>query len=84
MLTHQQRQFETFFQLADGSWAQRVGDLANQFSVPSEADAFTREVSGNNVIYKFRQGGIAGTILKTVTLYYSSPQDATFTGGEVS
>lgn len=58
--------------------------LANKFAVPALADAYTREVSGNSVIYKFRQGGIAGTILKTITLYYQSPQDPDHIGGELS
>ena len=57
---------------------------ANPFSVPTDADAFTREVIGNSVVYKFRQGGVSGSILKTVTIYYSSPQDPSLTGGEIS
>jgi hypothetical protein len=53
----------------------------NPFGVPNGADAFSRECIGNNVVYKFRSGGIAGTILKTVTLYYTTPQDPSFLGG---
>lgn len=58
--------------------------LANKFALPANADAYTREVIGNSVVYKFRQGGIAGTILKTITLFYQSPQDPDNTGGELS
>ncbi len=58
--------------------------LANKFAIPANADAYTREVVGNSVIFKFRQGGIAGTILKTITLYYSSPQDPDHIGGALT
>lgn len=73
----------------DVSSAQNGSDTAiktldgGKFSVPKLADAFTRECVGNTVEYKFRQGGIAGTVLKTVTLYYQTPQDPDFTGGSL-
>lgn len=53
------------------------------FSIPANSDAFTRECIGNTEVYKFRSGGMSGSILKTITLYYSSPQDPDFVGGEI-
>lgn len=55
----------------------------NPFAVPTDADAFTRECVGNDVLYKFRSGGLTGTVLKTVTIHYQSPQDPDMTGGEL-
>lgn len=54
-----------------------------KFGVPKDADAFTRDCVGNTVVYKFRSGGITGTILKTITLYYGSAQDPDLTGGSL-
>lgn len=54
-----------------------VGEITTSpgpFSPPSNADAGTVEYIGNTVVYKFRQGGVAGTVIKTVTLVYTSPQ----------
>lgn len=42
------------------------------FTIPENADAITREVSGSQEIYKYREGGVSGTILKTITLTYTS------------
>lgn len=61
-----------------------VSNDPNPFSVPAEADAFTREVSGNSVIYKFRQGGLSGAVLKTVTMNYTNPPDPDLTGGIIA
>jgi len=59
----------------------KVSDKSNPFAAPREADAFTRECLGNDVIYKFRQGGLTGTVLKTLTLKFQTPQDPDLTGG---
>jgi hypothetical protein len=57
---------------------------STKFAVPAGADAFSRECIGNTEVYKFRSGGIAGTVLKTITLYYQAPQDPSFVGGELT
>jgi len=55
----------------------------SQFSPPSNADAFTRSVSGNDETIEYRTGGIAGTIIKTIIIYYQTPPDPDLTGAEV-
>ena len=49
-----------------------------KFSPPPEADSGTVEYPSATVeLYKFRQGGITGTVLKTITLTYTdSTKDA--------
>lgn len=82
--TQQQREYLNFGDNGDGTTSRFVSIKGgNQFQVPELADAFTRECIGNTVVYKFRQGGLSGSILKTITLYYTSPQDPTFTGGSL-
>lgn len=53
------------------------------FAPPANADAFTRSVSGNIETIEFRQGGIAGTVLKTIRVYYQKPPNPNLTGGEI-
>ena len=56
------------------------------FQIPKDADAFTVELGGGglNVIYKFRGGGVAGAVLATITLTYSSVQTLDLTQGVFS
>lgn len=56
------------------------------FNVPEAADAYTVELAngGLDVVYKFRSGGIAGTILATVTLTYNSVQVLSNTSGTIT
>lgn len=56
---------------------------ASPFSPPALADAFTRSVSGNTETIVYRQGGIAGTILKTVKIYYQSAPSTDLLAGEL-
>lgn len=43
----------------------------NPFTPPIDSDAITVEYPSNTVeIYRYRQGGVSGTILKTVTVTY--------------
>lgn len=53
------------------------------FAVPSTADAFTVELDNGNldVVYKFRTGGVSGTVISTVTLTYASAQTLTLVSG---
>jgi len=53
------------------------------FSPPSATDAFTRSVSGNTETIEYRSGGLSGTILKTIKVYYQTPPDPDLTGGEL-
>lgn len=56
------------------------------FSVPAGADAFTVELAngGLDVVYKFRSGGVSGTVLSTVTLTYATAQTLTLTQGAIT
>jgi hypothetical protein len=58
--------------------------VSGVFDPPIQADAITREESGNSEIYKYRQGGIAGTVLKTVTVTYTAPNFKTLLNVVVS
>lgn len=53
------------------------------FSVPSNADAFTVELANSDldVVYKFRTGGVAGTVVSTITLTYNSAQTLDLVSG---
>jgi len=53
------------------------------FQVPRDSDAFTVELqnAGLDVVYKFRQGGVSGTVLATITLTYNTAQTLTLTQG---
>ncbi len=56
------------------------------FSLPYAYDAYTVELAngGLDVVYKFRDGGIAGTVLATVTLTYNTVQTLTNTSGTIT
>lgn len=56
------------------------------FQVPAAADAFTVELDNGDldVVYKFRMGGVAGTILATVTLTYATTQTLDLTQGTIT
>jgi len=58
----------------DGTPAKQIIlDKLNNFSPSKDVDAITAEYpSGEIEIYKYRQGGISGTILNTVTVTYTS------------
>lgn len=47
------------------------------FDPPTNSDTITRTVAGAVETYRYRQGGVSGTIIKTVTVTYtnSSLQD---------
>lgn len=63
-----------------------TGDITtvpSPFAPPSATDAFTRSVAGNTETIEYRSGGIAGTILKTIKVYYLTPPDPDLTGGEI-
>lgn len=63
---------------------QFTADVApGPFAPPSNSDAFTRSVSGNTETIEYRQGGITGTILKTIKVYYQKPPSPNLTGGEI-
>lgn len=50
----------------------KVG-IFGQLQAPVHADAGTVEYPTNTQeVYKFRQGGIAGTVLKTITINYTN------------
>jgi len=55
------------------------------FSPPIETDAFTLDLtSATQEVYKFRSGGIAGTVLKTVTLNYTDSTKDDLLNGTIS
>jgi hypothetical protein len=52
-------------------------------SAPASANSGTIEYPNSTTeIIKFRSGGIAGTVLKTLTLYYSDSTKTELTGWE--
>lgn len=53
------------------------------FSPPTGTDAFTRSVDGLSEIIEYKSGGILGTTLKTIKVYYLTPPDPDLTGGEI-
>lgn len=56
------------------------------FAPPAGADAFTVELANGDldVVYKFRSGGVSGTVLATVTLRYATPQVLDLTQGTLT
>lgn len=60
-----------------------VNAVPSPFAPPTNTDAFTRSVSGNSETIEYRSGGLAGTILKTIKVYYLTPPDPDLTGGEI-
>lgn len=53
-----------------------VGEItvfSGPFSPPSNCDTITREHSGSVETYRYRNGGLTGTVIKTVVVTYSSP-----------
>lgn len=56
---------------ADGAAVETLDALGN-FDPPREADHITRQVSGAQEIYRYYQGGLTGTLLKTITVTYTS------------
>lgn len=46
--------------------------IENQFDIPENCDTITRSVASNVETYYYRQGGVSGTVLKTITLTYVS------------
>lgn len=75
-------------QLVSGSKAEYALRMTSveAFQVPKDADAFTVELQNSDldVVYKFRQGGVGGTVLATITLTYATPQTLTVTQGVMS
>lgn len=57
--------------------------IFSKMAIPVFADAFTVEYPSNVIeIYKFRQGGKTGAVLKTVTLEYSNSSKKNLISGE--
>lgn len=71
-----------------GATAKRALDVADAsvFVVPANADAFTVELANADldVVFKFRSGGVSGTVLKTVTITYANTQVLAFTSGTIT
>lgn len=69
------REHDKFTENSSGETAVRVvGDMtidANPFAPPGNTDTITVTQGSNTEVYNFRQGGPAGTILRTVTLTYT-------------
>lgn len=65
-----------------------VGEITTTtgpFSPPSSSDAFTVSYPNSvTEVYEFRTGGVGGTIIKTVTLIYSSASKQNLLSGVVS
>jgi hypothetical protein len=45
---------------------------AGPFDPPVNSDTITREVSGSVETYRYRQGGVTGTIIKSIVVTYAS------------
>lgn len=72
------------FRDAGDSTVSRVAVVSEgSFTVPAEADAFTVELANANmdVVYKFRSGGVSGTVLSTITLTYATAQTLDLVSG---
>lgn len=82
-----QREADKFVQSPtrpDGSSVEVTGIVqGSPLSFPPEADAFTRVVAGNTETIEYRQGGISGTIVKSIKIYYQSPPSPDLIGGEL-
>lgn len=65
------REYDKFVETVGGDTAVRVAQFGG-FAVPIGADAVTAEYPSSLVeVYKFRTGGVSGTILMTVTITYT-------------
>lgn len=70
------REQNKFFETPDGNTAVRVGQFG-AFSAPTGTDAVTVEYPNNTTeIFKFRSGGVSGTILMTLTVTYTNSSKA--------
>lgn len=58
------------FEDANGKVAVRTLN-SSQFEMPPNCDAITRNVSGTVETWEYRNGGVSGSIIKTVTVTYS-------------
>lgn len=46
--------------------------VENLFDIPETCDAIVRSVASNVETYQFKSGGVSGSLLKTITLTYTS------------
>ena len=65
------REFDKFQLDADDNTAVNVLFTGGSFAAPNEADTITTEYPSSLIeIYRFREGGLAGTILKSIRITY--------------
>lgn len=70
----------------DGTPAKQVNvDKFNPFTPPKDSDTITAEYPSNTVeIYRYRQGGLTGTILNSITVTYATSSKRDLVSVELS
>jgi len=77
------REFDKFLNV-NGETGVRVA-TQDVFGAPLSSDSFTVEYpTATREIYKFRQGGITGTVLKTITINYTDASKTEILNGAIS
>jgi hypothetical protein len=68
------REYEKFVADSNLDTAVRtVTEISTNFGVPPNADAFTVAYPNNTTeVYSFKEGGISGTVVATLTLTYAN------------
>lgn len=70
------REHAKFQATAQGETAVRIVTVGG-IEPPPSFDAITVEYpSGNTEVYRYREGGVTGTVLMTITVIYTSPAKA--------
>lgn len=70
------RERDKFQEISGETYVKVTGILSTsgsgEFDVPMNCDAILRSVAGNVETYLFKDGGVSGTLLKTITVTYTS------------
>jgi hypothetical protein len=71
---------------ADNNGNRVISLEGGSFSLPEEADAFTVELTngGLTVVYKFRTGGVSGSVVATLSITHSAVQTLDITAGAMT
>jgi hypothetical protein len=66
------REYSVFDLNSEGQPAKRVISLGEQFRPPKDTDSITVEYPSISVeVYRFRSGGVSGSILKSIQVTYT-------------
>lgn len=84
--TLQQREYKKFIESGGETAVRVVGTIGGtEFDPPSNADSITAEYPNSvTEIYKYRTGGLVGTVVKTITVVYLDSTKADISSVEVT